>query len=165
MGRNDPKSTSPPLRSPHLRLVAALIAGVLIGATTTALRLGGNVERLTLDNAILIDEVERLAGMLESRERALALQRRAPVDAVEVEVANLSQEHVRLHIEQRAHELLRHLVGEESDQLNASLIESALNRTVVVDKTEYTMAPTLILLGRKVYVRLEAHPGRTEGEI
>ncbi len=146
------------------RALACAILGVLVGMSLATLRLGEHVDRLTLDNAVLMDEVERLSATLASRERTLTEQRRAPVHSVEVEVVNLTQEHVRLHIEQQAHELLKHLVGEEIDALNASLVENALSRTVEIDMADYTMTPTLIVLGRKVYVRLEAHPGRPPAE-
>lgn len=143
------------------RGLAFVLIGFLAGMGLATLRMGENVDRLILDNAILIDEVERLAAMLDSRERALTLQRQAPVHSVEVEVITPQQEHIRLHIEQRAHELLRHLVGEEVDQLNASLIENSLSRTIEVDQSDYTITPTLILLGQRVYVRLEARPGKS----
>lgn len=140
-----------------LRLAGAtLILGILVGATLATLQLGGRVDRLTLDNAILLDEVERLAGALTSREHALTEQRRAPVHSVRIEVTSPIHEHARLHIEQRAHELLRHLVGEEVERLNAALIESALTRRIVLENEEYAVSPTLIVLGREVYVRLEA---------
>lgn len=144
------------------RALACTAIGILIGMSLATLRLGEHVDRLTLDNAVLMDEVERLSATLASREQALTEQSRAPVHSVEVEVVNLSEEHVRLHIEQRAHALLRHLVGEEIDALNAALVENALSRTIEVDMADYTMTPTLIVLGRKVYVRLEGRPGKSD---
>lgn len=151
-----------------LRLAgAAFILGVLVGAALATLHLGGRVDRLTLDNAILLDEVERLAGALASREHALTQQRRAPVQSVRIEVTSPIHEHVRFHIEQRAHELLRPLVGEEVERLNPALIESALTRRVEVEGEAYTLSPTLIVLGREVFIRLEARPvpegGRSQG--
>ena len=51
-------------------LIAMLLLGAVLGATGATLRLGREIDRVHLDNAILIDEVERLAGELASRERA-----------------------------------------------------------------------------------------------
>ena len=145
------------------RAAALLLLGAMLGATAATLRLGGQLDRLTLDYAYLLDEVERLSGELTAREQALSRQRRAPVSAVRVEVANLSEEHARLHVEQRVHELLRGLVGEEVDALNATLIEAALSRRIAVENEDYAVRPTLIVLGREVYVRLEARPAQEAG--
>lgn len=145
-----------------LRGLALALLGLIAGVSFTALQLGRAVDRLTLDNAILMDEVERLAGELASREQTLTQRRLLPVRSVEVQVENLPEGHVRLHLEGEAHQLLRHLVGEEVDDLNAALIEKALNRTIRVDKQDYTLTPTLIVLGSRVLVRLEAKEGQVE---
>lgn len=145
-----------------LQGVALCLAGLIAGTTAATLQLGRAVDRLTLDNAILMDEVERLAGELASREQILTQRRQLPVRSVEVQVENLPEGHVRLHLEGEAHELLRHLVGEEVDDMNATLIEKALNRTIRVDKQDYTVTPTLIVLGSRVFVRLKATEGQVE---
>jgi len=145
-----------------LRALAFLLLGAVGGAVTCAFRLGAKVDRLTLDNAILMDEVERLAGTLESRERALLEHVRTPVHTVEVEITGVSGEHARLFIEQQAHDLLKHLVGQEVSGISAPLIERALARTVSVDKQDYTLAPTLIVIGPKVFVRIAVREGRVE---
>lgn len=145
-----------------LRGLAFFLLGLIAGASLATWRLGRAVDRLTLENAMLMDEVERLAGELAAREQILTQQRRFPVRSVEVEVANLAEGHVRLHLEGEALELLNHLVGEEVDELNPALIEKALSRTLRVDKQEYTVWPTLIILGSRVFVRLEAKEGQVD---
>ena len=147
---------------PGRRALAWCLAGMIAGASLATLRLGREIDRLTLDNAVLMDEVERLAGELASREQTLTERRRLPVRSVEVEVANLPEGHVRLHLEGAAQELLRHLVGEEVEQLSAALIEEALHRTVRVDNQDFTLSPTLIVLAGRVYVRLEAKENRLD---
>ncbi len=142
--------------------LAWCIAGMIAGASFATLRLGREIDRLTLDNAVLMDEVERLAGELASREQTLTERRRLPVRSVEVEVANLPEGHVRLHLEGEAQKLLRHLVGEEVERLSPALIEEALRRTVRVDNQDFALSPTLIVLADRVYVRLEAKEGRLE---
>jgi len=147
---------------PGLHGLAWCLAGAIAGACFTTLRLGREVDRLILDNAVLMDEVERLAGELASREQTLTERRRMPVRSVEVEVANLPEGHVRLHLESEAQRLLRHLVGEEVEQLSPALIEEALRRTVRVDNQDFSLSPTLIALASRVYVRLEAKEGPVE---
>lgn len=140
--------------------LSLFLLGAVGGSAWSTTQLGAKVDRLTLDNAILLDEVERLAGALESRERALTERIRTPVHSVEVEIVGLNGEHARLHVEQIAHDLLKHLVGEEVNNVNASLIERALDRTVTVDKQDYALTPTLIVIGSKVYVRLLVREGK-----
>src|SRR5690606_20470118 len=74
----------------------------------------------------------------------------------------LLEEHVRLHVEQTMRELLQPLVGEEIENLNPSLIEKALQRTVHVDKQDFVVAPTLIVLGGKLLVRLNVQEGEIQ---
>lgn len=145
-----------------MRALAFVLLGIVGGAALSAVQLGATVDRLTLDNAILLDEVERLAGTLESRERTLTEHIRTPVHSVEVEIVGLSQEHARLHVEQQAHDLLKHLVGEEVNSINATLIEKALDRAVTVDKQDYTLRPTLIVISSKVFVRISVKEGKVD---
>lgn len=144
------------------RFIAMLALGFVIGATAVTLRLGHEMDRITLDNAILMDEVERLAGELASRERALTASRRVPVRSVQIDIESPLQEHIRVHVEQEAHDLLQHLVGEEIETLNPSLIEKALQRTVTVDKQDFIVTPTLIVLGSKMQVRLKVQEGQVQ---
>ena len=144
------------------RLIAMLIFGSIIGATGVTLRLGHEMDRINLDNAILMDEVERLAGELASRERALTASLRMPVRSVEIDIETPLQEHIRVHVEQQTHDLLQHLVGEEIDTLNPSLIEKALQRTLNVDKQDFIVTPTLIVLGSKLQVRLRVEEGQVQ---
>lgn len=136
-----------------------ILFGAVLGASLATVRLAHQLDRLTLDNALLMDEVERLAGELASRERALTASRRAPVRSVQVELETPLQEHVRLHIEEAVHDLLAHLVGDEIDSLNPALIEKALQRTLHVDKQDFALAPTLIVIGSTLYVRLKVQEG------
>ncbi len=145
-----------------MRALSFLLLGAVCGAAWSTAQLGAKVDRLTLDNAILLDEVERLAGTLESRERALTERIRTPVNSVEVEIEGLNQEHARLHVEQQAHDLLKHLVGEEVGNINPPLIEKALDRAITVDRRDYTLTPTLIVIGSKVYVRILVKEGKTD---
>ena len=97
----------------------------------------------------MIDEVERLAGELASRERALTASQKLPVRTVEIEIETPLEEHIRVHVEQHAHDLLKNLVGEEVETLNPLLIEKALQRTLHVDKQDFIVTPTLIVLGEQ----------------
>lgn len=144
------------------RSFALLLLGAVIGASTVTSRLGREMDRITLDNAILMDEVERLAGELASRDRALSASRRMPVHSIEIEIESPLQEHVRIHVEQVAFDLLRHLVGEEIETLNPSLIEKALQRTLHVDKQDFVITPTLIVLAGKLQVRLKVEEGEIQ---
>lgn len=144
------------------RALALVLLGAVGGSAWSAAQLGAKVDRLSLDNAILMDEVERLSGALESRERALTERIRSPVRSVEVEIVGLSEEHARLHVEQQAHDLLKHLVGEEVESINVPLIEKALERVISVDKRDFTLTPTLIVVGTRVYVRLLVKEGKIE---
>jgi hypothetical protein len=144
------------------RFAAAFCLGAVIGASAATARLGREMDRLTLDNAILMDEVERLAGELASRDRALTASRSLPVHSVEVQIESPLEEHVRLHVEQTMRDLLQPLVGEEIENLNPSLIEKALQRTVHVDKQDFVVAPTLIVLGGKLFVRLKVQEGEIQ---
>lgn len=139
--------------------MALFIVGTLCGVSWGMLRMGREIERLTLDNAVLLDDVERIAGELASRERALTARMNQPIRSVEIEVENISEEHVRLHLEQQAHELLRHLVGEEVSDVNALLIEGALRRNIRVDRQDYIIEPTLIVVGPEIFVRIDARVG------
>ena len=144
------------------RALALFLAGAVAGSAATAARLGDKVDRLSLDNAILMDEVERLAGTLESRERALTDRVRLPVRSVEVEVVGLGEEHARLHVEQLAHDLLKDLVGEEVESINVAIVEKTLERAVTIDRRDYTLAPALIVVGPRVFVRVLVKEGKTE---
>lgn len=141
-------------------LIAMLLLGAVLGATGATLRLGREIDRVHLDNAILIDEVERLAGELASRERALTASQKLPVRTVEIEIETPLEEHIRVHVEQHAHDLLKNLVGEEVETLNPLLIEKALQRTLHVDKQDFIVTPTLIVLGSKLLVRLHVEEGQ-----
>lgn len=147
-------------RAKWARFSAVLLLGLIVGAAGATLRLGRVIDRVMLDNAILIDEVERLAGELASRERALSASQRLPVRSVEIEIESPLEEHVRVHVQQLAHDLLRHLVGEEIESLNPLLIEKALQRTLHVDKQDFAVTPTLIVLGSRLLVRLRVEEGQ-----
>jgi len=144
------------------RTLGLLLLGAVIGASFATLRLAREMDRIVLDNASLMDEVERLAGELASRERALTASQRAPVRSVVVEVETPLLEHIRLHVEEEAHDLLAHLIGEEIDSLNPSLIEKALHRTLHVDKQDFVISPTLIVVASTLRVRLKVQEGRVE---
>lgn len=150
------------LRGGIVRSLALLIAGALLGATTVTVRLAREMDRLSLDNAALMDEVERLAGELASRERALTASQRASVRSVSVEIETPLSEHIRLHVEGAAHDLLAPLVGQEIDSLNPSLIEKALQRTLHVDKQDFAISPTLIVIASTLHVRIRVQEGRVE---
>ena len=85
-----------------------------------------------------------------------------PVRSVQIDIESPLQEHIRVHVEQEAHDLLQHLVGEEIETLNPSLIEKALQRTVTVDKQDFIVTPTLIVLGSKMQVRLKVQEGQVQ---
>ena len=125
-------------------------------------RIGRAWDRITLDNAILIDEVERLGAELASRERALIQNPSVPVRSITIEVDNAIPEHVRLQVESEGRDVLHHLLGEEVDTLNPTLIEKALHRTVRVGKEEYIISPVTILLGSKIIARLRVIEGRVD---
>lgn len=137
-----------------LKAVALISIGILLGATLAMLRIGKAMDRMTLDNAALIDEVERLSGELASRERALTAARGVPVRSIEIEIESTLPEHVRLHVESETRDLLQNLLGEEVDSLSPILIEKALERVIRVDKQELYIQPTRLLLGSKILVRL-----------
>jgi len=58
--------------------------------------------------------------------------------------------------------VFHHLLGEEGETLNPTLIEKALHRTVRVGKEEYIISPVTILLGSKIIARLRVIEGRVD---
>lgn len=131
-----------------LSVCLALFAlGVLGGASIAVILLGHEVERLTLDNVALMDEIERLSNRITLLD-AYGPASGAYVESVEITARGI--ERARPAIEQALKGLLAHLVGEELDRVNAATIHSTLERTITVDQQEYSVqvryvyvAPTL----------------------
>lgn len=96
--------------------------------------LGHEVDRLTLDNVALLDEIERLAS------RITVLDTYGPTGGAYVEAIEITArgvERSRPAIEQALKSLLSHLVGEELSRVHAATIHQTLERTIMVDKQEY----------------------------
>ncbi len=83
----------------------------------------------------------------------------APVRSVEVEVANLPEGHVRLHLEGEAHELLRSPGGRRGGRPQPRSDRKGPQPDVARRQAGLAVAPTLIVLGSTLYVRLEVEGG------
>lgn len=137
-------------------MLACGVLGVVAGAGIGILLLGHEVDRLSLDNALLMDDIEYLAN------RVALLDTRGPlsgpyVEAVEVNASGV--ERSRPSIEQELRAQLSHLIGEELDRVNAGTIHRALERTIVVDRQEYAISVEYIYITPTLRVYVQARTG------
>ena len=117
-----------------LACCACLALGILGGASGAVVLLGQEVDRLTLDVAALLDEIERLTS------RITVLDAYGPTggDHVEtIEIIARGVERARPAIEQSLKSLLTHLFGEELNRVHAATVHQVLERTLTVDRQEY----------------------------
>lgn len=131
-------------------MLACAIMGAIGGATFAVILLGHEVDRLTLDNVYLMDEVERMMNRIE------LLDTRGPMTNAYVEAIEITAEGVeraRAHIEQTLKQLLAHLVGEEIERINVNTIHRTLERTLTVDQQQYSIQVRYI----HVATALQAH--------
>lgn len=160
MNKKRPISRRTPFyRSPLAQGISFLIVGGLLGGSVSTFRIGKEWDRVILDNAALIDEVERLAGELASRERALARDQAIPVRSIEIEIDGTLPEQIRLVVESEVRDMLHHLLGEDVDSLHPAFIEKSLDRTIKVANRELTVTPVQMRLGSKILVRLKVTEG------
>lgn len=123
-------------RRAFLACCACFCLGALGGAVLAVVLLGQEVDRLTLDNVALLDEIERLAN------RISVLDTYGPAGGTHVESIEITArgvERARPAIEQALKSLLSHLVGEELSRVHAATIHSTLERTLTVDRQDYTV--------------------------
>jgi len=134
---------------------ALVILGSVFGASIGVLFLSQETDRLTLENARLMDQIEYLTN------RVALLGSRGPgahpyIEAVEV-VATGVGERTRSAAEQSLKEVLRHLVGEEIHRVNPGTVHQALQGPLTIDGQvfEVTVDTIYIALTVRVHVRVQ----------
>lgn len=134
--------------------IAFALLGAVGGAVFAIVRLGHEVDRLTLDNIYLMDQIEYLTNRIH------LLDTRGPTSAAYVEAIEISAqgvERARPGVEQALKDLLAHLVGEELERINAATIHRALERTITVDRHEYAVQVKYIYVAPTLRVQVQVH--------
>lgn len=135
------------------RWLAWLALGALGGAAAAVVLLGHEVERLTLDNVHLMDQIERLQN------RVTLLDTYGPASGLYVEAVEVTAhgaERARPALEQALKELLVHLVGEELERINAATVHAVLERRLTVQGQEYQVRVRYIYVTPTVRVHVDA---------
>ena len=150
--------TVPGISCPVLRLSPS---GVVVGACLSVLLLSHETDRLTLENADLMDEIEYLTN------RVALLADRGPgshpyVEAVET-IASGVNDRTRSSVEQNLKEVLRHLIGEEIHRVNPGTIHQAIEGTIRVERPGIRVKVDTIYVAPTVRVHVRVHPPRYAG--
>lgn len=138
--------------------LALFALGAIFGSALAVVRLGNEVDRLTLDNVYLMDQIERLSNritLLDTYGPASG----AYVEAIEVTAHGIDR--ARPGLEQALKELLGHLVGEELERVNAATIHSTLERNITWERQEYAVTVRYVYITPTVRVHVDVRP---EGE-
>lgn len=142
----------------------ALVAlGAVLGASMSVLLLSHETDRLTLENADLMDQIEYLTN------RVALLSSRGPgahpyVEAVEI-IASGVNDRTRSAVEQNLKEVLRHLIGEEIHRVNPGTIHKAIEGPMQINGQDFDIEVTTIYVAPtlRVHVRVQSRgPSTTE---
>ncbi len=131
----------------------ALVAlGAVLGASLSVMLLSHETDRLTLENADLMDQIEYLTN------RVALLSNRGPgshpyVEAVEI-IASGVNDRTRSSVEQNLKEVLRHLIGEEIHRVNPGTIHQAIEGPIRIDGQEYAVEVDTIYVAPTVRVHV-----------
>ena len=129
--------------------------GVTLGLSCGSLFLGQEVDRLTLDNAKLMDHMEYLTNRLEILDRRGALSS-LYVESIEVVVHGIERD--RPTVEQHLKQLLSHLLGQDLSTINAQSLHNIIERSIRIERQEYlvTVKYIYIMPTLSIYVIAEA---------
>jgi len=143
------------------RSAAYLVGGIILGLVIAIVLFGRQADRLVLDNARLMDQVERLAAKAAQLEEALTTESRHPVKHIELSVtlADMPPDpHLQLMLEEALHEVLVPLIGVEVEEVSPEFLVQAVKRDLQIDGKTYHLGPRLIIISSTVRVEAAAVP-------
>ncbi|OAT82254.1 hypothetical protein [Desulfotomaculum copahuensis] len=153
-----------------LRLLAALLVGMLAGGALINVLLGEQVDRLTLESSALLDKLASTEKELQQVKASLANRQMRSITAVEVhvtltagkEIPELDQAKARLVVENKVRDWLHPLLGQEVDRLDHLLIPRVVDRRIInVDGRRYALKVILVVVAERTVIYLEAVPQKT----
>lgn len=146
-----------------LRLLAALVLGVLFGAGVMTVHMARQIEELMYRIRVLDEELA--ASRLEADElrASLSSERRQVVTGVRVDISFADEltiyeeQDARLEIEKKVKEWLQPLYGAELDSVNPEMIPRIVDgRDVQVETKKFRVTTRIVYIGGEVLVCLEA---------
>lgn len=143
--------------------VAMLLLGIFLGMALAALRIGGQVDALWIENSRLLDELRTRTERLHLLERQINKQYYLRVTSIEPHVAlraafsNAEAQSVCLTIERQITQILNPLLGKEIKTLDPTLVMQILNqRKVQVNKQNYELSIRTLILSERLIIYVEA---------
>ncbi|MBC7341577.1 MAG: hypothetical protein H5U02_03880 [Clostridia bacterium] len=145
--------------------IAMLILGAIIGMAVTAIRVGGQVDVLWIENSRLLDELRSRTERLRLLEAQISKQCYLRVTSVEPHVSlkrafnSAEAQSICLAVERQIAEILSPLLGKEVKSLDPTLVMQILDqRRVQVNKQNYELLIKTLILSERLVVYVEAKP-------
>jgi len=149
------------------RLAAVFLIGALAGGAGVNSLVGEQVDRLSLANGSLHEQLAATEKELQQVKESLKSHQKVVVSALDVHVSfapgkpatGFDQKKVQLFVENKVREWLQPLLGQEIGTLNYLLIPQVIDlRQVELDGIKYTLKVKLMVVSQRTAVYLEAAP-------
>ncbi len=146
------------------RLAAVFVIGIIVGGVLVTLHLGGTVDRITLENESMGQQLELCGDELDHLKKSMGERDKEVVSSIEPHVI-LSEENmsaleknaVVLALDRQVRQCLEPVKGQEVKKLNHLLVPEIIDgRVFDVEKDRYRLKVKLIVLGAGLAVYVEA---------
>jgi len=149
------------------QLAAIFLIGVLAGGAGVNSLVGKQVDRLSLANGALHEQLAATEKELHQVKESLKSRQTLVVNGLDVYVSfapgkpasGYDQKKVQLFVENKVREWLQPLLGQEIGALNYLLIPQVIDlRQVELDGIKYTLKVKLVVVSQRTAVYLEVAP-------
>lgn len=149
------------------QLVALFLIGALTGGAGVNSLIGGQLDRLSLTNTSLQEQLAATEKELQQIKESLKSRQTQVIGAVEVHVSlavnrqtsEYDQKKVQLFVENKVRDWLQPILGQEISTMNHLLIPRVIDlRQVELDGIKYTLKVKLVVVSQRTIIYLEAAP-------
>ncbi|MCL6448903.1 MAG: hypothetical protein K6U04_12265 [Armatimonadetes bacterium] len=149
------------------QVAAAFLIGLLAGGAGVNSLVGKQVDRLSLANSSLHEQLAATEKELQQVKESLKSRQTQVVSSLDVHVSfapgkpatGYDQKKVQLFVENKVREWLQPLLGQEIGTLNYLLIPQIIDlRQVELDGIKYTLKVKLVVVSQRTAVYLEVAP-------
>jgi len=153
------------------QLAAVFLIGALTGGAGINALIGEQIDRLSLVNVSLREQLSTTERELQQVEENLKTRQTQVIGILKVhvllpanreEASKYLQEKVQLSVENKVREWLQPVLGQDFTTMNHLLIPQVIDkRQVEIDKRTYTLKVKLVVVSYQTVIYLEAVPEKT----
>lgn len=140
-----------------IRLLAAFLLGLIIGALILNLIMAQQIDKLIYDNKKLNDKIESKNNELKKLEKSLAQRKWKVVQKIKIMVETEENKHIKQELESELYQILKNIIGRQMNKIDGTLISDTIDdRIIIIDDTNYEIDLIWLLLKEETIVKVKA---------